>query len=165
MLGCGASPSWARWGRGLPSGRRASASAWRPDCSIELSASRVDSWPGGSAWRSAPACTTITLTLWATRSCSSRAIRARSSATASRAQLLLAFEQLRAQLAVADGPAQQVHGDAGDDREQDRVVGLAEAPGGVAGEVGGRQDAEAGHEAAGVGPHRDPVERAHPGDR
>ena len=67
----------------MPSSRRASTSAWRPACSIEASVSRVDACSAPSAWRSAPAWTTITLTLWATRSCSSRAMRARSSATAS----------------------------------------------------------------------------------
>ena len=39
----------------------------------------------GRLWRTAPTCSTITLTEWATMSCSSRAIRARSSATAMRA--------------------------------------------------------------------------------
>ena len=111
--------------RSMPSSRRVSASAWRPACSIEASASRVDSCSAPSAWRSAPAWMTMTLTLWATRSCSSRAIRARSSATASlRAQLLLALEQLGArgqrlgaQLAAADGAADEDHRDERDDGE------------------------------------------------
>ena len=45
---------------------------------------RVTAFPLPSAIRSAPAWTTITLTLWETTSCSSRAIRARSSAEAAR---------------------------------------------------------------------------------
>ena len=57
----------------------------RPDSSIALSARSVSSGSRRSTAFAAPACTTITLMLCATTSWSSRAIRLRSSATASRA--------------------------------------------------------------------------------
>ena len=62
--------------------RRISASASRPVRSTIRSASRSRSCSGLRSRRTADACTVITLTLWPTTSCSSRAIRARSSATA-----------------------------------------------------------------------------------
>ena len=71
--------------RSIPSSRRISVSAPRPVRSIVSSTSRVDAFASSSVRRSAPACTTITETWWAITSCSSRAIRARSSTTASRA--------------------------------------------------------------------------------
>ena len=55
-----------------------------PIRSIVVSTSRVDSFAGSSTRRSAPACTTIIDTWCAITSCNSRAIRARSSMTASR---------------------------------------------------------------------------------
>ena len=67
-----------------PSNRRISASAVRPARSTLLSAS-ASSDPGGTRRRTAPTWSTITLIACATTSCSSRAIRARSSATATRA--------------------------------------------------------------------------------
>ena len=65
-----------------PSSRRSSASAARPVDATEDSDSRA--LPGSLSNTSSPAaaCTTITLTLWAITSCSSRAIRVRSSITA-----------------------------------------------------------------------------------
>ena len=68
-----------------PSRRRISASAVRPARSTLLSASRSSASASGSLCRTAPTWSTITLTAWATMSWSSRAIRARSSATAMRA--------------------------------------------------------------------------------
>ena len=75
----------ARRSRRMPSSRRSSTSASRPLASIEPEgrrgpgrARRADALP-------ACACTTMTLTLWATTSCSSRAMRPRSSLTAVRA--------------------------------------------------------------------------------
>ena len=69
-----------------PRRRRISASAVRPACSTPLSASAVlRERRRGSLCRTAPTWSTITLTAWATMSWSSRAIRARSSATAMRA--------------------------------------------------------------------------------
>ncbi len=70
--------------RRAPSIRRISVSAVRPACSTFLSAS-PSSDAAGIRCRTAPTCSTITLTACATTSCSSRAIRARSSATATRA--------------------------------------------------------------------------------
>ena len=64
--------------------RRISVSAVRPTCSTFRSAS-PSSDAAGIRCRTAPTWSTITLTACATTSCSSRAIRARSSATASRA--------------------------------------------------------------------------------
>ena len=64
--------------------RRISVSAVRPACSTFLSAS-ASSEAAGIRCRTAPTWSTITLTAWATTSWSSRAIRARSSATATRA--------------------------------------------------------------------------------
>ena len=52
------------------------------DVAQRFASSRPES---GMPWRTAPTCSTITLIAWATTSCSSRAIRARSSATATRA--------------------------------------------------------------------------------
>ena len=71
----------------MPSIRCSSPTAWRPVSSIPASASRSRSRAGSapSSRRTPPACSTITETLWATASCSSRAIRARSSTTAARA--------------------------------------------------------------------------------
>ena len=84
-LGCGASAGASSGRRSTPTMRRISASASRPVCSTTSSASRSFSWSGSSRRRTAEAWTVITLTLWPTTSCSSRAMRARSSATASRA--------------------------------------------------------------------------------
>ena len=77
----GSSPSR----RIAPSRRRISASAARPVCSTPRSASASSASASGSLCRTAPTWSTITLTAWATMSWSSRAIRARSSATAMRA--------------------------------------------------------------------------------
>ena len=67
----------------MPTSRRISVSAPRPICSMVCSTSRVE--PSSTTRRSAPAWMTIIETLCATASCSSRAILARSSTTASRA--------------------------------------------------------------------------------
>ena len=82
--GCGASGSAASL-RSIPTRRRISVSAPRPIFSIVSSTSRVAPLSGSSTRRSAPAWTTIIETLCAIASCSSRAMRARSSTTASRA--------------------------------------------------------------------------------
>ncbi len=81
-VGCGTVPASAPPSVSRPSRRRISAMPLRPAVSMEESASRA--WSGEvSSARCAP-CAWITITpmLCATRSCSSRAIRARSSATA-----------------------------------------------------------------------------------
>ena len=83
MLGCGArapcsSSSW--WS--TPSRRRISASASRPVCSIWAAAATARAGSLSRIRRAPPACTTITLTLWATTSCISRAILRRSSVAA-----------------------------------------------------------------------------------
>ena len=67
----------------MSSRRRISAIAARPVSSIVASTSLVSGRSSPIARRSAPACTIMIETLCATTSCSSRAIRARSSATAS----------------------------------------------------------------------------------
>jgi hypothetical protein len=63
---------------------RSSLIAARPPDSIASSAWWAISGAVVSTVRAAPACTTITLTLWVTTSCNSWAIRARSRCTASR---------------------------------------------------------------------------------
>ena len=89
--------SWASVGGGARSGasspdrrtptiRRISASASRPVASTVSSAARSLTWSGRISRRTADACTVITLTLWPMTSCSSRAIRLRSSATATSAR-------------------------------------------------------------------------------
>ena len=81
----------------MPSSRRISAIAVRPVSSIVASASVVCGRSSPIARRSAPACRTMIERLWATTSWSSRAIRARSSATASlRVLLALVLELDRA---------------------------------------------------------------------
>src|SRR3954454_3495365 len=83
-LGCGASASGSSGSLpSIPTMRRISFSAARPVCSTEPSASFAFDASWSIILRAAAACTTMTLTLWATTSCSSRAIRARSCATAS----------------------------------------------------------------------------------
>ena len=79
------SPSW-RSGARIPSIRRMSARARRPLVSIASSAVRASSGRRSSARSPAPAWITITHTWWVTTSWSSRAILARSSATASAAR-------------------------------------------------------------------------------
>ena len=82
-VGCGASGPEEESVRSMPTSRRISVSAPRPICSMVCSTSRVE--PSSTTRRSAPAWMTIIETLCATASCSSRAILARSSTTASRA--------------------------------------------------------------------------------
>ena len=86
--GCGARAGRSDSVRMIPSSRRISASAWRPVSSTVISASRSRSCSGLSRRRTALACTVITLTEWASTSCSSRVIRPRSSSTAWRASSL-----------------------------------------------------------------------------
>ena len=86
MPGCGASGASASGRRSTPSVRRISSSAVWPVRSIVSSASRARSGSRSSMRRAPWACTTITPTLCATTSCSSRAIRARSSPTATRSR-------------------------------------------------------------------------------
>ena len=57
------------------SNRLISARALRPDSSTLRSASRSSAASPGIRWRTAPTCSTITLTAWATTSWSSRAMR------------------------------------------------------------------------------------------
>ena len=84
--GWGASSSSSPSRRIAPSRRRISASAVRPVCSTPCERlAVVGRASSGSLCRTAPTWSTITLTAWATMSWSSRAIRARSSATAMRA--------------------------------------------------------------------------------
>ena len=71
-------------GASRPSRCRNSLIAVRPLASTASRASRASSGELSSTLRAAPACTTITLTLWVTTSCSSPAIRARSASTARR---------------------------------------------------------------------------------
>jgi hypothetical protein len=61
---------------------RSSVIAARPLASTASSAARASSGVASMTFRAAPAWITITLTLWVTTSCSSRAIRARSSSVA-----------------------------------------------------------------------------------
>ena len=68
--------------RSTPTMRRISARASRPTASTVSRASRSTTCSGSSRRRTADACTVMTLTLWPMTSCSSRAIRLRSSATA-----------------------------------------------------------------------------------
>ena len=82
--GCGAS----RYGaspdpsRSRPSIRVSSAIAWCPVSCTAWRGSRARSGEPSRNASETPACTTITLTQWATTSCSSRAIRLRSAASA-----------------------------------------------------------------------------------
>src|SRR5437588_1095903 len=80
-VGCGdsARPSSLRT---TPIRRRISSTVCRPVPSIASSAVRTSCWLPSSTRAAAPACTTIIETLWAITSWSSRAIRARSTATA-----------------------------------------------------------------------------------
>ena len=101
--------------RRRPAARRraagaARASASRPADSIERSAARAWSGRSSNTSSAADACTTITETLWAITSCSSRAIRACSSPTARRDACV------DRDPAVARGLAERP----GDDREQHR---------------------------------------------
>ena len=59
--------------------RRMSVSAWRPASRSQSSAARASSGRRSKARKAPPAWMTITLTWWVTTSCSSRAIRSRSS--------------------------------------------------------------------------------------
>ena len=79
--GCGCRPAVSPSSRISATTRRISASALVPVVRIEPSALRTYSG-SSSAFSAAPACTTMTLIECATMSCSSRAIRARSSDTA-----------------------------------------------------------------------------------
>ena len=77
--------AWSVSPRSTPSSRRISTRAWRPVAAIASKAPAARSGSVATATGPASACTTIMLTWWATTSCSSRAIRARSEATARRA--------------------------------------------------------------------------------
>ena len=113
-----------------PSRRRISASAVRPACSTRPSASRSTSRVCGSLWRTAPTWSTITLIAWATMSCSSRPIRARSSATAIRAAASRSRSAKIARISAASLPL-------GESRPHLRRLGLlGPLPQGVAGNPG-----------------------------
>ena len=81
----GEAGAWSPSPRSTPSSRRISTRAWRPVAAIASKAPAARAGSVATATRPASACTTIMLTWWATTSCSSRAIRARSEATARRA--------------------------------------------------------------------------------
>ena len=81
-LAGGEAGAWSPSPRSTPSGRRISTRAWRPVAAIASKAPAARAGSVATAARAASACTTIMLTWWATTSCSSRAIRARSEATA-----------------------------------------------------------------------------------
>ena len=118
-VGCGASGPAEESVRSMPTSRRISVSAPRPICSMVCSTSRVE--PSSTTRRSAPAWMTIIETLCATASCSSRAILARSSTTASRAATSRSRSASRARrVAVADDAAQEQHHHDGAEREPDR---------------------------------------------
>ena len=79
--------------------------------------------PSGSPCRTAPTCSTITLIAWATMSCSSRAIRARSSATAMRASVSRSRSARAARASAASAcsaRARSAKPATPDDREQHR---------------------------------------------
>ncbi len=80
--GCGASVASVSSRRSTPSRRRSSSSASRPAVSIAPKASRASSGRVKARRRAPVAWTVIALSAWATTSCNSPAIRARSSATA-----------------------------------------------------------------------------------
>ena len=82
MVGWGASAGSSSPVRIIPISRRISASASRPVASTDASASRARSGSRSIIRLAACAWMTMPLTLWASTSCISRAIRARSSATA-----------------------------------------------------------------------------------
>ena len=87
---------------------RSSVIAARPPASTASSASRAWSGSRSSTLRAAPAWMTITLTLWPTTSCSSRARRARSCSSASAvAASLLAMRGLGALPPGVDGVGAQ----------------------------------------------------------
>jgi hypothetical protein len=82
------------------------------------------------------------------------------------AQRVLALEQLGArgerlglELASADRPAEEQHGDDRDDREEHRVARVSRALSDVVEEVARDEQTDADQEAAGVRPHRDRVQR------
>ena len=109
--------------------RRISVSAVRPACSTPLSASRVFGERVGQLILTAPTWSTMTLTACATMSWSSRAIRARSSATAiARRRVSLALGLRRAHLScfgLLGALAQRVACDPADrvpEREEDRFA-------------------------------------------
>ena len=114
-----------------PSRRRISASAVRPVCSTPLQRlARPRASSSGSRCRTAPTCSTITLTAWATMSCSSRAIRARSSATAMRAAASRSRSAWRARSSAASACAARSRsakpaepGDREQRRDEDEVAG------------------------------------------
>nr|WP_232071219.1 hypothetical protein [Phytohabitans flavus] len=70
--------------RSTPSTRSSSSSASRPVRSTPPRISRAFAGSPSRTTRAAPVCTSITLIVWPSRSCSSRAMRARSSVTAVR---------------------------------------------------------------------------------
>src|SRR5579884_341789 len=94
-LGTGASSGSAPLSRSTPTRRRISANACRPVRSIVASARLARSSSSSGSSPAPPACMTITPSAWATTSWSSRAIRARSSATAARARSLRARSSSR----------------------------------------------------------------------
>ena len=116
--------------RSSPSSRRISPSACSPACSMTSSAWRVSSRSASSIRRPPRACRTMTLIAWATTSCSSRAIRVRSSATASCARTSTAATRTRSRSAAVAGiasdrprPTEQDR-EEGDVGEGDRIAGL-----------------------------------------
>ena len=142
--GCGASSAPSSRLRRMPSIRCSSITAWRPVSSMPASTSRSRSGFLPSTRRTAPACSTITDTLCATASCSSRAIRARSSATAVRAS---SSATTRARLVPVDDAADAPR----DEVEADLRAGLRDPLDPAGGEVDrdvGEPDPEAGERGA-----------------
>ena len=84
--GCGARASSSSLRRSTPSRRRISSTASRPVASMASAPGAPPAARPRARARAPWAWTTMTLTSWATTSCSSRAMRERSSATASRAR-------------------------------------------------------------------------------
>ena len=125
IVGCGARASCSSSSRcSTPSSRRISASASRPVRSICAAAATARSGSRSRIRRAPPACTTITLTLCATTSCISRAIRRRSSAAARCAsqlvRLLLAHRRLVQLLGEPRAGAHRAAREPGDRGERGR---------------------------------------------
>ena len=117
--GWGPSPSGSVSGRRTPSRWRSSSRAWRPASSTAPIACRAASGSSAATALAAPACTVITLTRWATTSCSSRAMRVRSSVTIRRASAACSCCSwaARSERSRRRRPTYQghEHGDAGED--------------------------------------------------
>ena len=133
--GCGASASPSSARRRTPSRPRISSTVWRPVASIASSASRPRAGRLRGRARRAPAWTTIIEMLWAITSCSSRAIRPRSTATAACACTLALLLEHMVQLLELRGPRAPRSDDPSDhpgrerpDEDRERVSQLLTSP-------------------------------------